>query len=513
MRLLLLSVLTTSLAMPAAAQQVVTSPGPDRVAVSIYRDPNRGSGGISLGNLGGFALISETRTVELPAGEADIRFEGVADGMISVSAIVTGLPGGTVQKNRDAALLSPASLVDGSLGNRVILRRTDPATGTVREESAIVRSSAQGAVVFETGSGFETLRCSGLPETLVYNGIPAGLSARPTLSVRTRSASAARAVLTLTYLSTGFDWSAQYVAEMRSDGGSVDLLAWMTVANSNSASFYDASLNALAGKLNVASDYRSLGTPPKADPLYLRCYPLGSGRYGQPEYALVPPPPPPAPMMMAPGEIIVTARMRSENLQDAVAAVAEMEALGDLKLYRVPMPTTVAANAQKQVALLVKENVPVRRLYQLTVAPDYNGDWAASHLLRIDNGKGKGLGEPLPSGQVAVFEQAAGERRYVGASLLRDHAVGEKVNLIVGLSSQVRLTQTGGLADGGWTKWESLLSNANPYPVDIEVRFEIDDYAAVDRLFSRLPRQDGYALWAVTVPANGTRKLSYRLKD
>jgi hypothetical protein len=45
------------------------------------------------------------------------------------------------------------------------------------------------------------------------------------------------------------------------------------------------------------------------------------------------------------------------------------------------------------------------------------------------------------------------------------------------------------------------------------VRFEINDYAAADRLFNRLPRQDGYALWAVTVPANGTKKLSYRMKD
>jgi hypothetical protein len=515
MRLLLLSVLTASLAMPAVAQQVLTSSGPDRVAVSIYRDPDRGSGGITLGNLGGFALISEMRTVDLPAGETDIRFEGVADGMISVSAIVTGLPGGTVQKNRDAALLSPASLVDGSLGNRVSLRRTDPATGTVREDAAIVRSSAEGAVVVETATGFETLRCSGLPETLVYNGIPAGLSARPTLSVRTRSLAAQRAVLTLTYLSTGFDWSTQYVAEMRGDGGSVDLLAWMTVANSNSASFSDASLNALAGKLNVTSDYRRLGTPATADPLYLRCYPLGSGRYGQPDIGYVPAaaPPPPSPMMMAPGEIIVTAKMRSENLQDAVAAVAEMEALGDLKLYRVPMPTTVAANAQKQVALLVKEKIPILRIYQLTVGPDYDGDWPAAHLLRIDNGKGKGLGEPLPSGQVAVFEWAAGERRYAGASLLRDHAVGEKVNLVVGTSSQVRLTQKKGQVRGGWTSWESTLTNANPHPVTVEVRFDINDYAAVDRLFNRLPRQDGYALWAVTVPANGTKKLSYRIKD
>src|SRR3546814_18688021 len=75
--------------------------------------------------------------------------------MIAVSAIVTGLPGGVVQKNRDAALLSPARLLDGSLGNRVHIRRPDGATGKVTEEEAIIRSGAAGAVVVQTAAGSE----------------------------------------------------------------------------------------------------------------------------------------------------------------------------------------------------------------------------------------------------------------------------------------------------------------------------------------------------------------------
>src|SRR3546814_1534197 len=84
------------------------------------------------------------------------------------SSDLTGLPGGVVQKNRDAALLSPASLLDGSLGNRVHIRRTDGATGKVTEEEAIIRSGAAGAVVLQTAAGYEALRCTGLPETILY---------------------------------------------------------------------------------------------------------------------------------------------------------------------------------------------------------------------------------------------------------------------------------------------------------------------------------------------------------
>src|SRR5690554_960957 len=93
----------------------------------------------------GFAMITETRTVTLPPGESTIRFTGVAEGMVAVSAIVTGLPGGTIEKNRNADLLSPAALVDGTLGNRVVVTRTNLATGEPVAEEAIVRRWRTGA--------------------------------------------------------------------------------------------------------------------------------------------------------------------------------------------------------------------------------------------------------------------------------------------------------------------------------------------------------------------------------
>lgn len=105
---------------PVQAQTVVTSSAPDKMSVTVYRDPNRGAGAINARFPQSFALISEKRRIAVPAGDSVIRFEGVADGMMAVSAVVTGLPGGVVQKNRDARLLSPAALVDGTLGTACI---------------------------------------------------------------------------------------------------------------------------------------------------------------------------------------------------------------------------------------------------------------------------------------------------------------------------------------------------------------------------------------------------------
>lgn len=263
---------------PAAAQvadaSVVRSARADQVAVTIYRDPRGGSlGAINLRDPGGFALVTETRRVRLPKGRAVVRFEGVAQGIVPVSAIVDGLPGGTVEKNRDARLLSPASLVDGTLGRLVTLTRTDRATGVRRSESAMLVSGPAGGIVMKTAQGIETLRCSGLPERLEFAGVPRGLSDQPVLSVTTVTPSARTATVTLSYLASGFDWRASYVATIAPDGSHLDLFAWLTLANANPAAFVDAGLQAVAGRLNRGA---FADIERQASALVLRCYPLGT---------------------------------------------------------------------------------------------------------------------------------------------------------------------------------------------------------------------------------------------
>lgn len=126
-------------------------------------------------------MISETRTVHLPAGVSRLRFEGVADGIEPASAIVTGLPGDVIEKNREGKLLSPSALVAAAVGKSVTLLRTDKRTGRTSRVAGTVRSDAGGGVVFETSEGIEALRCSGLPETFSFSGT-ADLAATPSLS-------------------------------------------------------------------------------------------------------------------------------------------------------------------------------------------------------------------------------------------------------------------------------------------------------------------------------------------
>lgn len=503
MRLLAaLALLITPL--PAAAQSVVTSPGPDRVAVTVYRDLNRGSSErLNFDWLNGYALISETRTVSLPAGASELRFEGVASGIVPQSAIIAGLPDGIVERNRDAYLLSPGTLLDRSLGQRVHLRRTSRATGRVTEEEVVIRSGANGAVVLQTAAGVEALRCSGQAETLVYRQVPAGLSAKPTLSVRVNNAQPVRAAVTLSYLATGFDWQANYIARLSPDGTRVDLFAWLTLASTDDTSFASAQTSAVAGRLNRED---TQVPPTEAQPIRLECWPhqTTSDVPAIPvpvtavfAGAVPPPPPPPPPSPERGGDQIVVTGSR---------IVARQEQLGDVKLYRIPEPVTVAANSQKQVALLERPAVRISTVYRSQITADSAGtDRLATRVLLTRNRPVEGLGVPLPAGRVALFGNRQGRPILLGEGALDDLAIGEDVEIPFDQSPGVR-TRLTGLGDG---RYELTVFNDSPSPV----RHEAELFVGDDRIDAsvRLERRNGRPLWAVTIPANGSRTLSYRL--
>jgi hypothetical protein len=88
-------------------------------------------------------------------GQHRLRFEGVADGIEPASAIVTGLPSGVIEKNRDAALLSPAALVDAAEAQqgRVLLSRTAPNGITTRREGVIRSTPLKAASTAEDIAG------------------------------------------------------------------------------------------------------------------------------------------------------------------------------------------------------------------------------------------------------------------------------------------------------------------------------------------------------------------------
>lgn len=512
-----LSLIAASGTVFGAAAEILAEP-PSNLIVTVYRAPYRDSGSIDLDDLNGFALVTETRVVRLPAGLSRVRFEGVADGIEPSSALITGLPGRVIEKNRDARLLSPSALIAAAVGKRVELLRTNRKTGTTQRLPGTILSDAEGGVVFKTAVGIEALRCSGLPETFSFEPVR-DLSARPTLSVEVQTQSAVTREVTLSYLARGFDWAADYTATLSQDGKHLDLGAWVTLANSNGVAFPAAHVQVVAGRVN-----RESGEVEPIDvggPIVAQCWPRGStsdqpmilretslesmDRMFKRSVAAAAP----APMSLE--EVVVTG---NKNVQQ--------EQLGDLKLYRVPERTTLASRQSKQVRLMDQLGVPVATIYGIDLGEDADSLGPAHRLLRTQNTLANHLGLPLPSGSVAVFGPHRGERLLEHESGLRDTAVDEEVEIDMGGSAEVQVSATREKTsvDSSTAKLLPLVpgvalrgvvvndaeridvSNARADAIDFELRLRLPDGERVVRVDHPLGTKNGRPIFRFKVPAN-----------
>lgn len=537
----ILMALTVLMAPAAAHAQDITASAPVDVSVTVYRDPYRNEGGFDLNDLNGFALVTETRRVVLTPGQHRLRFEGVADGIEPASAIVSGLPTGVIEKNRDAALLSPAALIDAAEAQqgRVLLSRTTPSGLTTRSEGTI-RSGADGGVVIETTDGIEALRCSGLQESVSFEASRTGLSAKPTLSVLTRVNRRIEATIQLSYLARGFDWAADYVVSLAPDGKTLDVGGWITLANGNGTGFPGASVQIVAGRLNrdsgevepidfgrpiLARCWPRGSTSDTPDPIYIeRAYPLGfePWRFRQRAMAMPAPMAAMAESAMAKDDIVVTATGR-----------AEQEDLGDLKLYRVPDRSTVASRQAKQVRLIDSLAVPVKRIYAFDTYPNNTTEFEPMEvILRTQNDKANNLGVPLPSGRVAVFETAgsgaATRKLLAGETSLRDLAVNEETEFKLSGGPAVQVRQTTESRERPdppppGVKGQTIrtgarfnlvdrveITNAHPFPIEAEVEVYIDGGEELVRADREPERKNGRPLFRITVPANESVEFRYQ---
>jgi len=511
-----------------AAQVVMADPASD-LSVSVYRSPHRNSGSFDLNNLNGFALVTETRLVRLPAGVSRVRFEGVADGIEPASALITGFNGAVIEKNRDARLLSPSALVAAAVGKRVELLRTNRKTGKTERLQGMILSDAGVGVVFKTDQGVEALRCSGLPETFSFE--PAtDLSARPTLSVEVRSPRATTQSVTLSYLARGFDWAADYTANLSADGARLDLGAWVTLANSNSVGFPSAHTQVIAGRVNRE---QTDGEPTMITgfPIYASCWPQGTTS-DQPAPAAVyelkeqrmfkksvAADMAPAPAAFAMREVTLS------------AGYVQQEQLGDLKLYRVPERTTLASRQSKQVRLMDRSGIPVNAVYGMDFATGYSELTSPAHrLLRTKNSVVSHLGLPLPSGTVAVFASYAGERLLEHQSALHDTAVDEELEIDMGESSDVQVSMTHEKTgiDSAHAQLLPLVpgvslrsvkvddiqrvevSSARGAGIDFELRVRIPEGARVVRADHPLGTKNGRPIFRFKVPANQTITVRFQ---
>ena len=447
------------------------------------------------------ALVQDTRSVTLPIGRTRQEFPDVSAAIRPETVTLSGTGAGIIEQNFDYDLLSPAKLLDKAVGQMVTVVRTNPATGTETREQALVLANNGGTIV-RIGGRSEVLGQYGA--RILFSGLPPSLRARPTLSITLNASTAGPRPLTLSYLSSGFGWKADYVALFDEAAGKMDLQGWITLTNNTGTAFPNARVLLVAG------------SPGQENGGYNNS-PMGRGRM-VPQIAYKP------------------------GTQSA-----DRERLGDFYVYPISGRTTVANAQQKQVSFLDVAGAPASKGYY------FRNDWLGASdeaqsfatVLNLSTAKGSGVGDALPAGTVRVYmRDARGQPQFIGEKGIDHTPMGSILSLRTGEAFDVKVQPTVEAREKiTSTEWERTgryrvtvngktddvtverqkeywrttmaykITNARPSPVKVEVvQAGLDNWWNDTRVPSETVQGTQRSLdertWTIDVPANGETTLT-----
>jgi len=439
---------------PATAQDPTAGNAQGQLSVTIYN--------------GGQALVQDIRQITFPTGRSRQEFPDVSAQIrpqtVSFAADGTAI----VEQNFDYDLLSPNALMQKAVGETVTLLRTNVATGAETRERAKVLA-VNGGVVLQIGPRIEVLRDDGMPVRVIFDKIPTNLRAKPTLSITVDSQRAGTRPATLSYLTGGLGWSADYVSLYDEKAGTVDVQGWVTLNNSTGTTFDEARTLLVAG------------TP--------------SGQAAKSRYRPTPP----------------------GNIRRAGTETAPREQLGDYYLYPLDERTTIANAQTKQVSFLDVSGVPAQKIYEYSVSgfDTMTEPRSAASVIKFNtSAKGGGLGDALPAGTVRFYQRdLRGDPQFIGENSIGHTPMGSELGLATGEAFDVKVQSTVVkrelMSPRIWrTSMSYLLTNARAQPVTIDlVQRGLDWYWDDTRIVTESQKSerldsDG-TKWRVAMPANG----------
>lgn len=418
------------------------------------------------------ALIEDTRAIEFAAGRSTIQFPDVSAQIRPETAALSADGVTVIEQNFDFDLLTPQKLMEKALGRTVKIVRTNPGTGVQTEEAATVLSTQQG-VVLKVGDHIEVLRDDGVPTRVIFDKVPDNLRARPTLSILAASKRAGSRPATLSYMTGGLTWKADYVASFDERAGTLDLQGWVTLTNNTNVAYEDAKVKVAAGAVSSGN--------------------------------------------LAPATPYNPNRSNDSGANDRVT------------LFDLPEPVTIADKQAKQIGMVELKGVHADKVYRSvwTTGPG-SGYFSASGkpakaqvVLRFEAKDGAGRVWRLPRGALRGFiRDAKGDAQFIGETQITDIAAGGKVVAAVSQAFDIEIqprmvSEERFGSDGRRRSVEYTVTNASH--ADVSVEIEEGNLGSDARVFNE--SVPGVALdayrrqWTVKVPAKGTTVLTAVLEQ
>src|SRR5271169_2200560 len=418
------------------------------------------------------ALITDHRDIEVKDGRQRIEFQDVSAQIRPETVSLSAADISIVEQNFDFDLLTPAKLMEKAVGREITIVRVNPATGAETREQAEVLAT-NGGVVLKIGQRIEVLRDDGLPVRVIFDKVPDNLRARPTLSVTITGGHAGTRPATLSYLTPGLGWRADYVALYDEGDNKIDVQGWVTLTNSSGTTYDNAQTLLVAG------------SPAQAD----------GGR--------------PANYRPQP---------RRGTLQEAGTESGSRERLGDYYLYPLGERTTIANLQAKQVSFLDVQGVPAEHGYE------FRNRWlgsaetplSAKTVYSFSTSAHAGLGDQLPAGILRFYmRDKRGDPQFIGESRIDHTPMGSSLSLATGDAFDVKVhavvDKRTRISTFDWqTDMRYELSNALPKAVVVKlIQDGLWGDSSIKSESQKSTRHSADATeWAVTVPANGKTTLT-----
>jgi hypothetical protein len=430
------------------------------LAVTIYADD--------------LALVQDKRDIQIQGGRQRIEFADVSAKIRPETASLTAPDISIVEQNFDFDLLTPAKLMEKAVGQEVTLVRVNPSNGAETREQAQVLAT-NGGVVLKIGDHIEVLRDDGLPARVIFSKVPENLRAQPTLSITIASQKSGTRQATLSYLTPGLGWRADYVALFDEHASTIDVQGWVTLTNSSGATYSNAQTLLVAGAPSVLD---------------------------------------------ANGNVPFEFRQRASRptVEQAGTESGSREQLGDYYLYPLAERTTIANMQTKQVSFLGVHSVPAEHGYE------YHNRWlgtvnqpqSAATVYRFSTSAHAGLGDQLPAGILRFYmKDQHGDPQFIGESRIDHTPMGSTLSLQTGDAFDVKVQPTVEKRTRidvlHWqTDMRYELTNALPRPILVKLLQEgLWGDSSITAESQKSTRRDAdTAEWSVSVPANGKATLT-----
>jgi len=417
-------------------------------------------------NLG---VVLESRTVSLPAGKTELLWDGAPASARTETWSVTNASGAGV---RFLGLVAPlpgqgaadADWLAGLVGKRVRIQR--PGGTTVEGEVLAVHGPTPEHVVFREGAEL----VYGEPDARISVSGEAASAARPSgVMLKLDSDRAGSRTLTSRYLVGDVTWDASYSLSLAPDEKHARLEGFFVVDNRSGSDFAPSRLRLLAGTLRVASG-------------------------------------PPVPMNMA---------MRQAGVaQEVVVTSSE---LSESRMYDVESPPRLSTG-RTTFPLASDADVAVEKRY---VARSTYWMGTMEEAQRISVGvqyrlQTKPLARALPAGVVRVY--AEGGAVFTGEDRIEHTPERTDVEIetseafdLTAKRRQVSFAQTSRTESE--STYEVLIASRKKEVVTVLVREQFPgDWTVVESSVPAKKLGAFLAEFAVSVPAGGEAKLTYRVK-